>query len=120
MEAVPASSTRAMREAKARWAMDLDMSVNRKGLIFEAAEYGEGHVRPKVLTVRRHSQSETYCRRGWQHTDSAILHVSRRGENEGGCMRGFIASMALLLAGTALAANEPPVLPVGSSLPAFS
>jgi peroxiredoxin len=35
-------------------------------------------------------------------------------------MRGFFAFMALALSGAALAANEPPVLPVGSTLPAFS
>jgi thiol-disulfide isomerase/thioredoxin len=35
-------------------------------------------------------------------------------------MRALIASFALLLAHAAVAANEPPVLPIGSALPAFS
>ncbi len=35
-------------------------------------------------------------------------------------MRGFIAFMVLALSGAAFAADEPPVLPVGSALPAFS
>jgi thiol-disulfide isomerase/thioredoxin len=35
-------------------------------------------------------------------------------------MRGLIASFALVVAGAAFAANEPPVLPIGSALPAFS
>ncbi len=35
-------------------------------------------------------------------------------------MRGLIASFAWAVAGAAFAANEPPVLPIGSTLPAFS
>jgi thiol-disulfide isomerase/thioredoxin len=35
-------------------------------------------------------------------------------------MRGFFAFMVLALSGVAFAAGEPPVLPVGSALPAFS
>jgi peroxiredoxin len=35
-------------------------------------------------------------------------------------MRGFFAFLALALSGAAFAAGEPPVLPVGSALPAFS
>jgi thiol-disulfide isomerase/thioredoxin len=35
-------------------------------------------------------------------------------------MRGFVAFLALVLPATAFAANEPPVMPIGASLPAFS
>jgi len=52
-----------------------------------------------------------------------------KGETEGENMfasrltragRGLVCAFTLILAGAAMAANEPPVLPVGSALPAFS
>jgi peroxiredoxin len=37
-----------------------------------------------------------------------------------GFIAGFLTTMALAFSGAAVAANEPPVLPVGSTLPSFS
>lgn len=71
-------------------------------------------------------QNVTYCRRITGFGYAARLS---KGETEGEIMfasrlsragRGLVCAFTLILAGAASAANEPPVLPVGAALPAFS